>query len=158
MIIKNMKYVELNTKITTAFLKTKTLNLIQQNRNVLCCNKNYQKRFDGNLKKLCFNTYIFSNHDKKKLAKRVCKAFKIRNLEDYCDLYVHYCQLTYLKAFIICVEIYEFDPVHFLSAPGLAWQAPLKNTKVKLDLLTDMDILLMVKRWKMSRYLSICET
>ena len=52
----------------------------------------------------------------------------------------------YLKAFIICVEIYELDPVHFLSAPGLAWQAALKNTKVKLDLLTDMDILLMVKK------------
>ena len=29
----------------------------------LCCNKNYQKKFDENLKKNFFNTYKFSNHD-----------------------------------------------------------------------------------------------
>ena len=33
-----------------------------------------------------------------------------------------------------------------LSAPGLAWQAALKKTKVKLDLLTDIDMLLMVEK------------
>ena len=32
----------------------------------------------------------------------------------------------------------------FVSAPGLAWQATLKMAKVKLDLLTDIDMLLMV--------------
>ena len=42
-----------------------------------------------------------------------------------------------------CVEIYEFDPVHFLSAPALAWQACLKKTKVNLELLTDIDMLMM---------------
>ena len=40
------------------------------------------------------------------------------------------------------LEIHQLDPAHFLSAPGLAWQAVLKNTKVKLDLLTDIDKLL----------------
>ena len=39
----------------------------------------------------------------------------------------------------MCLEIYELDPAKFLSAPGLAWQAALKKTKVKLDLLTDID-------------------
>ena len=34
----------------------------------------------------------------------------------------------------------------FLSAPELAWQAALKETKVKLDLLTDIDMLLMVEK------------
>ena len=43
-----------------------------------------------------------------------------------------------------CLEIYELDPAKFLSAPGLAWQAALKKTKVKLKLLTDINILLMV--------------
>ena len=38
------------------------------------------------------------------------------------------------------------DPAHFLSAPGLAWKEALKMTKVKLDLLTDTDILLMVEK------------
>ena len=44
------------------------------------------------------------------------------------------------------LEIYELDPVRFLSAPGLAWQAALKKTKVKLDPLTDIDMLLMVPK------------
>ena len=40
----------------------------------------------------------------------------------------------------MCLEIYELDPVKFLSDPGLAWQATLKKTKVELDLLTDIDM------------------
>ena len=44
-----------------------------------------------------------------------------------------------------CIEIYEFDLAHLLSAPGLSWQPCLKNTRVKLELLTDMDMLLMVE-------------
>ena len=45
-----------------------------------------------------------------------------------------------------CIEIYELDPAYFLSAPGLAWQACLKKTEVKLGLLTDVDMLLMVEK------------
>ena len=45
-----------------------------------------------------------------------------------------------------CIEIYELDPAHFLSALELAWQACLKKTKVNLELLTDIDILLMVEK------------
>ena len=44
-----------------------------------------------------------------------------------------------------CIEIYELGPTHFLSAPGLAWQACLKNTGVKLELLTN-NMLMMVKK------------
>ena len=46
----------------------------------------------------------------------------------------------------MCHKIYERDDARFLSAPRLAWQAALKNTKVKLDLLTDIDLLLMVQK------------
>ena len=45
-----------------------------------------------------------------------------------------------------CIEIYELDPADFLSAPGLAWQACLRKTKVELELLTDIDMLLMVEK------------
>ena len=38
------------------------------------------------------------------------------------------------------LELYELDPAKFIPAPGFSWQAPLKNTKVKLDLLTDIDV------------------
>ena len=52
----------------------------------------------------------------------------------------------YLRTLEICLEIYELDPVKFLSAPRLAWQAALKKTTVKLDLLTDIDTLLTVEK------------
>ena len=43
-------------------------------------------------------------------------------------------------------EIYELDPAHFLSAPGLAWQACLIKTGVKLELLRNNDMLTMVEK------------
>ena len=46
----------------------------------------------------------------------------------------------------MCFEIQELDSARFLSAPGLALKAALKKTKVKLDLLTDMDVTLMVQK------------
>ena len=45
-----------------------------------------------------------------------------------------------------CIEIYELDLAHFLSAPVLAWQACLKRTKVNPELLTNIDMLLMVEK------------
>ena len=46
----------------------------------------------------------------------------------------------------MCIKVYELDPAHFSSAPGLALQACLKKTEVKLELLTDVDMLLMVEK------------
>ena len=46
----------------------------------------------------------------------------------------------------MCINIYELDLVKFLSASRLAWQAALKKTKAKLDLLTDIDVLLMSEK------------
>ena len=45
----------------------------------------------------------------------------------------------------MCIKEYELDPAHFLSLPGLAWQACLKKTNIELELLTDYDMLLMVE-------------
>ena len=44
-----------------------------------------------------------------------------------------------------CLEIYELDPAHFLSAPRLVWQACLKKTEVELELLTKIDV---IDGWK----------
>ena len=44
----------------------------------------------------------------------------------------------------MCLEIYDLYPAQFAFAPGLVWQAALKKTKTKLDLLTDIDKLLKV--------------
>ena len=46
----------------------------------------------------------------------------------------------------MCLKMYVLDPAKFLSAFGLVWQAALKKTKVKLDLLTDIDLLLMIEK------------
>ena len=51
----------------------------------------------------------------------------------------------FLKILETCIKVYELDPAHFLSAPGLAWQACLKKTGVKLELFTDV-MLLMVEK------------
>ena len=44
-----------------------------------------------------------------------------------------------------CIKSYELDPAYFVSAPGLEWQACLKKNEVSLELLTDIDMLLMVE-------------
>ena len=44
------------------------------------------------------------------------------------------------------IKIYQIDPVQCLSAPGLPWKACLKKTEVKLELLTENDMLLMVEK------------
>ena len=81
-------------------------------------------------------------------AKRVCKDFEIKNFGEYYDLYVQRDTLLLADVFEnlrnIFIKIYELDPAKCFSAHGLAWQATLKKAKVKLDLLTDIDMLLMV--------------
>ena len=82
-------------------------------------------------------------------VKWICKKFEIKHLGGNLNLY--FLGNTSLLADLfknfgnMYLEIYELDPARFLTAPGLAWQAALRNTKVKLDPLTDIDMLLMVK-------------
>ena len=82
-------------------------------------------------------------------AKNVFKTFKLNNLGDYHDLYVKSDTLLLADVFEnfrnICLSNYELDPAHFISLPGLAWQACLKKTGVELELLTDYDMLLMIE-------------
>ena len=82
-------------------------------------------------------------------AKKVWEVFEMKDQGEYNGLYVQ-CD-TLLLADVFgnfrdkCIEIYKLDPAHFLSAQGLAWQACLKNAKVKLELLTNLDMLLIVE-------------
>ena len=46
----------------------------------------------------------------------------------------------------MCIKEYELEPAHFVSLPGLAWQACLNKTNIELELLTDYDMLLMVEK------------
>ena len=85
-----------------------------------------------------------------KHAKRVFKNISNKNLGNYHNLYVQNDTLLLADIFEnfrnMCIKVYELDPAHFLSAPRLAWQARLKKTGVKLELLTDVDMLLMLEK------------
>ena len=75
---------------------------------------------------------------------------KMKNLEDYNNLYNRVDVLLLADVFEnfrdICIKNYNLDPAHYYTAPGLAWDAALKVTKVELELLSDIDILLMVEK------------
>ena len=83
-------------------------------------------------------------------AEKVFNKFNIKNLGEYHDLYAQSDALLLADVFEnfrnMCIKVYGLDPVYFLSAPELAWQACLKKTGVKLELLTDVDMLLMIEK------------
>ena len=78
------------------------------------------------------------------------EEFNLKRLGDYHDLYVQSDTLLLADVFENfrnkCIEIYELDPAHFLSAPGLAWQVCLKKIKVELEFLTNNDMLLIAEK------------
>ena len=82
-------------------------------------------------------------------AKNVWNTFKIKHLGKYHDLYVQSDTAQLADVFenvrTVCLKEYELDPSYFVSAPGLALEAMSKITKVKLELLTDIDMVLMVE-------------
>ena len=82
-------------------------------------------------------------------AQKVFKEY-CTDMGDYHDLYVQTDTLLLADVFEKfrekCIEIYGIDPSSFHSAPGLAWQASFKKTGVKLELLTDINMLLMVEK------------
>ena len=86
-------------------------------------------------------------------AQKVFPELKLKSLGDYHDLYVQSDTLLLADMFENfrnkCIETYELDPAHYLSAPGLAQQACLKKTEVRLKSLTDIDTLLMLKKNQM---------
>ena len=80
----------------------------------------------------------------------VFNRFELENLGQYHDLYVQSDTLLLADTFEnfrdMCIKEYELDTAHFLSLPGLVWQAFLEKTNIELELLTDYDMLLMVEK------------
>ena len=79
-----------------------------------------------------------------RIRKTVWDVFEIKTLGEYHDLYIQ--SDTLLLADVYenfrnkCFEKNQLVPTYFVSAPGLAWQACLKNSGVKLELITDYDM------------------
>ena len=78
------------------------------------------------------------------------KNDKTTTLGDYHDVYLKTDVLLLADVFEsfreTCMEHYGLDPAHFYTAPGLAWQACLKKTKVELELISNLDKLLMFEK------------
>lgn len=83
-------------------------------------------------------------------AQRVWEEFDIKNLGEYHDLYVTTDVLALADVFEqfreMCLNYYGLDAAHFYTTPGLAWEAALKMTDVKLELLTDIDMHLFIEK------------
>ena len=82
-------------------------------------------------------------------AKRVCKDFQINNLGEHNGLYVPSNTLLMADVFEnfqnICIEICKLDPTCFSYCTRISMASSLKKIKVKIDLLTDIDMLLVVE-------------
>ena len=83
-------------------------------------------------------------------AKRIWKEFEVKNLGEYHDLYLKSDVLLLADVFEefrnVCLENYSLDPAWYYTSPGLSWDALLKYSKIKLELLTDPDVLLLFEK------------
>ena len=83
-------------------------------------------------------------------AQNVWETFDLKTLKEYHDLYVLSDVLQLADVFEnfrdICLGYYELGPADFYTSPGLAWQACLKMTGQRLELLTDLDMHLFIEK------------
>ncbi|PFX11357.1 hypothetical protein AWC38_SpisGene24958 [Stylophora pistillata] len=78
-------------------------------------------------------------------AQNVWRVFGCKTFRDYHNLYNRSDVLLLADVFEnfreLCKENYDLDPCWYFTAPGLAWDACLKLTGVKLELLSDINML-----------------
>ncbi|KYN02533.1 hypothetical protein ALC62_06651 [Cyphomyrmex costatus] len=83
-------------------------------------------------------------------AANVWKRFSVRTLGEYSDLYLKTDVLLLTDVFEnfreSCVASYGLDPAHYYTLPGFTWDAMLKHTRVKFELLTDIDMVMFIER------------
>ena len=83
-------------------------------------------------------------------AQRVWETFGCQTLGNYTDLYCRTDVLLLADVFEnfrkTSQKQYGLDPAHYYTSPGLSWDALLKKTEVKLELLTDYDQHLFIEK------------
>lgn len=83
-------------------------------------------------------------------AQRIWDEFEIKNMLDYTNIYLKTDVLLLADIFEnfrkSSLHLYGLDPAHYLTSPALSWDAMLKYTKVRLEALTDIDMLLFVEK------------
>ena len=79
-----------------------------------------------------------------KHAKKVWKTFDIKTMGGYDDLYLKSDVLLLADVFEnfrkACLLDYKLDPCHFFTSPGLSWNTMLKMNNIKLELMTNVNI------------------
>lgn len=83
-------------------------------------------------------------------AENVWNSFNCQNLGEYSDLYLKTDVLLLTDVFENfreqCLLTDKLDPVHLCTLAGYTWNAMLKYTKVELELISDIDILMFIER------------
>ena len=83
-------------------------------------------------------------------AQNVWNTFQLKTMGEYHDLYLKSDVLLLADVFEnfrkTCLEYYRLDPCHYFTSPGLSWDAMLKMTEVKLELITDIDMYQFVEK------------
>ena len=79
-------------------------------------------------------------------AQKVWKFFRCKTLRDYHDIYLNTDVALLADVFQnfrqLCFKFYRIDPVVYISAPQMFWDAMLKFTGVKLDVMLDHEMYL----------------
>ena len=79
-------------------------------------------------------------------ANKVFETSKLKNMRDFRDLYDTLQLFDVFEKFrSTCDNIFKLDPANYLSAAGLFWNACLEKTAIKLELLTDLDMFLLIE-------------
>ena len=88
--------------------------------------------------------------DDYKHAQTVWETFKLDNMGEYHDLYLKTDVLLLADVFEnfrkTNLQYYKLDPCHYFTSPGLSWDAMLKMTDIKLELMTDIDMFQFVEK------------
>ena len=89
-------------------------------------------------------------HEQYNHAQNVWNTFNLKTMGDYHDLYLKSDTLLLADIFEnfrkTCLQYYKLDPCHYFSSPGLSWDAMLKMTNVKLELMTDIDMFQFIEK------------
>ena len=85
-----------------------------------------------------------------KHAQNVWNTFSLKNMGEYHDLYLESDILLLSDVFEnfrkTCLQYYKLDPCHYFTSPGLSWDAMLKMTDIKLELMTDVDMFQFIEK------------